>query len=75
MKPSDGANPNCSDCGGEGVCEYAMGEDCFTDLCETCYGKDSTMDDLVEDDAYDQFKDECAERGITLEEGRSELFD
>ena len=36
MNPSDGANPDCEDCGGEGVCEYARGEDSFTELCETC---------------------------------------
>ena len=61
MKPSDGANPNCEDCGGEGTCEYARGEDSITDLCETCYGKDSCMDDLNEDDDYDQWKDAQAE--------------
>jgi len=58
MKPSDGANENCEDCGGEGTCEYARGEDCFTDLCETCYGKDACMDDLNEDDTYDRMKDD-----------------
>lgn len=31
------ANPECSDCGGEGVCHYARGEDSFTDVCDTCF--------------------------------------
>jgi hypothetical protein len=56
MKPSDRANPDCPDCGGEGICHYARGEDSYTDLCDTCY-PNMNLGDLEEDDAYDRWRD------------------
>lgn len=60
MKLSDYANPECEDCGGEGVCEYARGEDTFTDICDTCF-KGQTAEDLFEDDRYEELRDERIE--------------
>ena len=31
------ANPDCEECGGEGVCHYARGEDDYTDVCDVCF--------------------------------------
>jgi hypothetical protein len=50
MNPSDLADPNCEECGGEGVCEYAepytSGENSVEGLCDTC----PQLKDLCEDD-------------------------
>ncbi len=48
-----GANPDCEECGGEGVCHYARGEDSYTDYCDVCFpnGFDEG------DDAYDAWRD------------------
>lgn len=47
------ANPNCEECGGEGICHYARGEDDYTDTCDTCFpgGLDNS------DDEYDEWRD------------------
>ncbi len=49
------ANPECDDCGGEGLCDYARGEDSFTDVCDTCFP--NGMPDL-EADEYDIWRDD-----------------
>lgn len=52
-----GANPDCKECGGEGFCEYAMGEDSYTDYCPECFP--NGFDDG--DAAYDSWKDDQVE--------------
>ena len=50
-------NPDCEECGGEGVCYYARGEDDYTDYCPECF-PDGFDDD---DQAYQRWKDDHLE--------------
>lgn len=54
-----GVNPDCEACGGEGFCEYAMGEDSYPDYCDVCFPNgydpgdqdyDAWRDDQIRDD-------------------------
>ena len=45
----------CTECDGEGFCDYARGEDSFTDVCDFCnkdggYNEDDYNEDRYEDD-------------------------
>ena len=46
----------CSECGGEGVCDYGFGEDVKTYPCENCCPEEDPSDE-----AYDRMKDDEAE--------------
>lgn len=58
MNPSDHANPDCEDCGGEGWCEYGRGEDSERLPCQTCYPPmkgqlQTNWEDLIDPDDRD----------------------
>lgn len=48
--------PVCSECGGEGFCDYGFGEDVKTYPCEKCCPEEDDSDE-----AYDRMKDDEAE--------------
>lgn len=48
------ANPDCPDCGGEGICCYAIGDDGYDDICDTCFPNGWSDDD----EGYDAWKDD-----------------
>ncbi len=38
-------NPDCDECGGEGVCHYARGDVGFDDVCPKCFPNGYEEDD------------------------------